>query len=60
MYQSLIIGFNDIVSSEVKNVNFLASVNNECLNKLSKKEKRYLDSTAQFTLLASREAVTEF
>ena len=59
LYQSLITGFSGIVPSEVQNANFLAQVNNECLNKLSKKEKRYLDRTAQFALLASREAVVD-
>ena len=59
LYQSLITGLNGIGPSEFQSAKFLAKVNDECLNELSKKEKRYLDRTAQYALLASRQAVAD-
>lgn len=48
-----------IVSSKLETTNFYGKVSEECLETLTKKEKRYMDKASQFAIIAAREAVTD-
>lgn len=48
-----------LTPSNLQTANFYGKVNENCLEVLTKKEKRYMDKASQFALLASREAVAD-